>query len=255
MDGQSEYAQFECSSIQPAMKIISPNGGETYKFGDSITVKWETAGVSPLQKFDLIRLRAYPNGQEHNLVFGIVNDGQETIVIPASVPVGAYTLEIKTYINNVLVFDASDSYFKIVSGTTTCPNIQCLTDNCPGNHLPDANGCVNCSTPCSTACTDSDGGENVYVTGSSQAGDHGQFDYCDFTQNVNGVLNEAVCRDGQVSNATLNCPSDAPYCRYGKCTSIVIPVCTDTDGGSLLHTKGVVKETRMSEGPEYADYF
>ncbi|MEK7658308.1 MAG: peptidoglycan-binding protein [Patescibacteria group bacterium] len=30
-----------------------------------------------------------------------------------------------------------------------CPTVNCFWDPCPGNHLPDANGCVNCSTACS----------------------------------------------------------------------------------------------------------
>ncbi len=29
-----------------------------------------------------------------------------------------------------------------------CPAVQCILDSCPGNHSPDTNGCVNCSTPC-----------------------------------------------------------------------------------------------------------
>src|SRR3989339_1121871 len=107
-----------CISTQPSITVTSPNGGETYKLGGSITVNWKTANVSSSEKFNLIRLRAYPNGQEYNLVEGVLNDGQEVITIPSSVPEGAYTLEIKSYIGDVLLFDASDSYFKIVSTTT-----------------------------------------------------------------------------------------------------------------------------------------
>lgn len=114
----------ESTTILPSIRyitVISPNGGESYKKDDSgsisssITVKWSTTGVSSSHKLNLIRLRAYPNGQEYNLAEDVLNDGQETIVIPSSVPVGAYTLEIKSYMDNILVFDASDSYFKISS--------------------------------------------------------------------------------------------------------------------------------------------
>ncbi len=34
--------------------------------------------------------------------------------------------------------------------STFCPTVNCFVDSCPGKHLPDANGCVNCSTPCSS---------------------------------------------------------------------------------------------------------
>lgn len=29
-----------------------------------------------------------------------------------------------------------------------CPEIVCITDPCPGNHLPDENGCISCASPC-----------------------------------------------------------------------------------------------------------
>jgi len=31
----------------------------------------------------------------------------------------------------------------------TCPTITCIWDPCPGKHLPDAQGCINCASPCS----------------------------------------------------------------------------------------------------------
>lgn len=40
-----------------------------------------------------------------------------------------------------------------VPPATKCPTINCLTDNCPGKHLPDANGCVSCASPCPPVST------------------------------------------------------------------------------------------------------
>jgi len=131
MDGQNEYAQFDCSSTQPFVTVVSPNGGETYKNNGSIIVNWKTAGVSASQILDVIRLRVYPNGQEYNLISNTLNDGIENIAIPSSVPVGAYTLEIKSYVNNILVFDASDSYFKIVSTISQCSSDADCPTMCP----------------------------------------------------------------------------------------------------------------------------
>jgi hypothetical protein len=102
------------STGRPSIIIISPNGGETYKNdGSSITVNWETKNVPSSHIFDVVRLRAYPNGQEYNLAYNVINDGQE-ILVPTSVPSGSYTLEMKTYVNGTLVTDGSDSYFKII---------------------------------------------------------------------------------------------------------------------------------------------
>jgi hypothetical protein len=129
------------SCSNQSIRVISPNGGETYKIGDTITVNWKTVGVSTSETLSIIRLRAYPYGQEYNLAYNVVNDGQEVITLPSSVPVGAYTLEIKTYVNNVLVFDASDSYFKIVPLV-----VQCSSDaDCPTM-------CPTCVSGSSTAC-------------------------------------------------------------------------------------------------------
>jgi peptidoglycan hydrolase-like protein with peptidoglycan-binding domain len=112
------------TSTLPSITILSPNGGETYKYGgDTMTVNWVTANVASSQRFDVMRLRGYPNGGEYNLITSFLNDGQEVVSIPSSIPVGAYTLEIKTYVNDVLVMDSSDSYFKIVDTTTAQSSI------------------------------------------------------------------------------------------------------------------------------------
>lgn len=106
------------ANTTPSITVLSPNGGETYKNdGSPITVNWSTNNVPSSQKLDVIRLRAYPSGQEYNLAYGVLNDGHE-VLVPSSVPVGAYTLEIKTYVNGTLVMDSSDSYFKIIDATT-----------------------------------------------------------------------------------------------------------------------------------------
>lgn len=115
-------------SLQPSVAITSPNGGETYKNdGSSITVRWQTKNIPASQKFDVIRLRAYPNGQEYNVSYGVINDGLE-LIVPSSVPVGSYTLEIKTYVNENIVMDSSDAYFKIVDATpaTVSEQVKCV---------------------------------------------------------------------------------------------------------------------------------
>ncbi|MDO8529916.1 MAG: hypothetical protein Q7S10_00680 [bacterium] len=114
------------SNSQPSLTLISPNGGETYKKEGPVTVipvNWKTTGIMPLETIDVIRLRSYTSGQEYNLAYTVVNDGNEVIFVPSSVPAGSYTLEMKTYKNNVLVFDASDSYFKIIDAAQPVINL------------------------------------------------------------------------------------------------------------------------------------
>ena len=119
-------------SPQPSITVLSPNGGETYKNdGSSITVNWLTNNVPPSHIIDVIRLRVYPTGydfkQEYNLATNVLNDGQEVITIPSSIPVGAYTLEMKTYVGETLVMDSSNSYFKIID--VSQPSITVLSPN------------------------------------------------------------------------------------------------------------------------------
>lgn len=108
----------------PSVTILSPNGGETFKNdGSSITVKWQTDNMPSTHELILIRLRAVSGGREYNLDSNVLNDGQEVLSIPTSVPVGAYTLEIKTYVDNVLAMDSSDSYFKLVDVSQNQPTV------------------------------------------------------------------------------------------------------------------------------------
>lgn len=121
------------SAGKPSVTVLSPNGGETYQRGGNgvFMVKWQTQNVSGNQKLDVIRLRSDQNGQEYNLVIGAINDGYEAIALPASVPDGAYTLEIKASVNGTTIMDASDSYFKIF-GSDQQPEVselvKCIFD-------------------------------------------------------------------------------------------------------------------------------
>jgi hypothetical protein len=139
-DYSDNYFTISAASTQPTITVTSPNGGETYKKSDSITVKWQSSGTSSTQKIDIVRLRAYPNGQEYNLNASnvLVSAGYAIAEFPSSLPVGAYTLELKGYTSDgVLLFDSSDSYFKIVDSTeqckvnTDCPQVTCVMAPCP----------------------------------------------------------------------------------------------------------------------------
>jgi hypothetical protein len=43
----------------------------------------------------------------------------------------------------------NDSFCK----SSTCPDIRCVWDPCPGKHIPNENGCINCASPCEKSCT------------------------------------------------------------------------------------------------------
>jgi hypothetical protein len=113
---------FKSTNLTPTITITSPNGGGYYAKNSPMKVTW-TTNIPQTEYLDVIRLRAYQNGQEYYLAGGVLNTGGTNVTIPSNVPAGAYTLEIKTYTkgSGVLVMDASDSYFKITDSTVTPP--------------------------------------------------------------------------------------------------------------------------------------
>ncbi|MBI2049951.1 MAG: VWA domain-containing protein [Candidatus Staskawiczbacteria bacterium] len=118
-----------CTTAQPSITVLSPNGGERYAVksvmdGNAIIVRWQTINMSLSQELE-IRLRgkpssAYPDGRIHARVRRVSNKDTETMP-PTFVytPPGDYKVEIETYVDNVLVFDSSDDYFKIVQPSLT----------------------------------------------------------------------------------------------------------------------------------------
>lgn len=106
-----------CIQTMPSVTVLSPNGGEYYNNdGSPINVTWSTKNVPSNFTFDVIRLRGYPNGGEIILSQNVTNDGSDVISFKG-VPAGEYTLEMKAYLNGVLVMDSSDSSFTVIAST------------------------------------------------------------------------------------------------------------------------------------------
>jgi len=55
---------------------------------------------------------------------------------------------------------------------TTCPKILCVYDPCPNRHLPDANGCINCASPCPTNATTTAPSGTVCGNGICESGEN-----------------------------------------------------------------------------------
>ncbi len=86
----------KCNSNSPStIKVLSPNGGETYTAGQKITVKWESCNVNP-NSIGIILIKHNPaipytqsEGQGDYAGFSLGNystadDGIEQITLPAS---------------------------------------------------------------------------------------------------------------------------------------------------------------------------
>ncbi|MFA6386835.1 MAG: peptidoglycan-binding protein [Candidatus Paceibacterota bacterium] len=108
----------------PSITILSPNGGEVYKLGQQITVRWKSVNI-PANT--LLAVNLFSNDP---MLFaylarnGTLNDGIETFTLP-STNSSQYIITIGTpkggdLSNSALdTFDKSDNYFTISSSTPT----------------------------------------------------------------------------------------------------------------------------------------
>ncbi len=112
------------SSLQPSMTVISPSGGESYRVGDIMDVRWTSSGI-PSDNIVNIRLKGYTDGKEYNFPpypLQSYNDGSESVRVQSTIPIGSYILELKTPANGGGSYLASsNSYFKIVNDTPVYP--------------------------------------------------------------------------------------------------------------------------------------
>lgn len=81
-----------------------------------------------------------------------------------------------------------------------CPPIMCVWDPCPGKHLPDANGCVNCASPCAEG-TETSPPSSVCIQ----------------------VITPAVSPEGICKNFPTPCDVPAGWKKVEKCPGEVVP--------------------------------
>ncbi|HUC88640.1 MAG TPA: Ser-Thr-rich GPI-anchored membrane family protein [Candidatus Paceibacterota bacterium] len=105
------------STSTPSIKVLSPNGGETYTAGQKITVKWSSCNVPPSDSDIFVAL--HQNGDWQNVSYltnGTINDGSEIFTIPSDVSVGSYKIRVGSPAGKIQQ-DYSDNLFTINSAT------------------------------------------------------------------------------------------------------------------------------------------
>ena len=127
------------SATQPSITVLSPNGGETYKIGDTLNIKWNASNFSDSSKV-YIELR--PDGpaisvgsQAVKIVAISPTSGYYLWQVPNTIIPGQYIIEVyKADQNGIVnsnesVKDVSDTRFTISSVTSTQPSITVLSPN------------------------------------------------------------------------------------------------------------------------------
>lgn len=121
------------STTAPWIKVLSPNGGESYKAGEQFTVKWDSCNVSPSQKVEVNIYSSNPTVFGFLADGGTVNDGVETFNLDSGLPIGSnYEITVGVPIsgdfnNSALsIYDKSDANFSIIDKE---PKAQTHTDS------------------------------------------------------------------------------------------------------------------------------
>ncbi|MBI4016023.1 MAG: hypothetical protein HY362_04890 [Candidatus Aenigmarchaeota archaeon] len=201
-----------------SITVTSPNGGETWRLKDTVTISWTSSGVNYVY-IDL--LDSSGTIKVSNLVNVNGNPGTTSWTIPEYVSLGSYKVRVSTcptiadrnscYENSKSVKDTSDGLLEIKP----------------------------------SACIDSDNGNDINTKGTVTVNYATYTDYC----SGNSVI-EYYCGSSQATSAssqTQTCASGYS-CSDGHCiaqstTTTTTPpysgACTDSDGGINSNTNGV----------------
>lgn len=120
------------STQQPLITVISPNGGETYKPGTTVNIKWASNSI----KTDSVKIelgyshtdKTYPGGTyiEDWLIESTPNTGSYNWTIPEYYATGILSSSFSIKISGGGVTDYSDRKFTIMPGPTTNTTISVL---------------------------------------------------------------------------------------------------------------------------------
>ena len=121
-------------TTKPTLKILSPNGNETYTAGHKVTVKWISCNIPSTDKVHVALLW---DSSREGVSGGVVqdasvNDNQAVVTLPTDVGNGGFYLKGKLYKVQVVqsnngtpnyngASDTSDASFTILNGTIVNP--------------------------------------------------------------------------------------------------------------------------------------
>ncbi|MEI6580942.1 MAG: hypothetical protein WCO07_02090, partial [bacterium] len=140
------------------IKVLSPNGGETYTAGQKVNIKWKSCNVPTNQEL-VVSLGYKNNNTAGDLVFsGTLNDGSEILTVPQNSVFTQKQYQLGKFYRafietpgidaqtQLYVSDYSDNFFTIKQSSTKCPLIsQPAPSFCPNGTIKtveDSNKCI-----------------------------------------------------------------------------------------------------------------
>lgn len=103
----------QTTSIKPSITILSPNGNESYKIGDEVTIKWlhSYLGSSNIN----IHWCKNVNDSCDKIATNVQNSGTYSWKIPTNFVTGSYKIELFNDDITNKAIDSSDNYFTITN--------------------------------------------------------------------------------------------------------------------------------------------
>jgi len=119
------YASVSSGPVQPSVRVLSPNGGETWAPASAHDITWTTPGTSTAN----VRIEISTNGgaSYSNIVASTPNDGSHSWTVPSS-PSATCLVRI-TDTGNAALIDTSDSYFAIAAAPPPSSQITVVSPN------------------------------------------------------------------------------------------------------------------------------
>jgi hypothetical protein len=243
IDGESEYATFNCSSTQPSITVTSPNGGETWKVGETKNITWQTSNISsPNDKITLYVALANNLGMHCNIAQKIPNTGSYNFTVgDPSTYCGSAINNISYrvggqfkilacagsalgYNNCDVVQDYSDNYFTITSGTAiTCTdsdNSDSIDTYTQGADIFISGSVVYTNhtnlTPSNGTLTDACRGSSILA----EYRCHNNFEDMNLVTCPNGCENGACKRESTQPSITVTSPNGGEVWKVGETHNI-----------------------------------
>ena len=217
IDTSDNYFTISAATTQPAITVTSPNGGETWKVGETHNITWTSSNFGSMG-VSINLLKPGATGAEYlrNIALNLPNTGTYQWTIPSSVSSGTYNLMLVSS-GGVAVQDYSNNYFTITAATTRI-NGACGS----------ANGVGVASAPSSNLCSAG--------TASAVA----------FTYNTNSWTWACLGSNGGTISGNCTAPI---ACTESNWTSVLSPSVCPSSG---LQTKTWTKVGTCSGGISYS---
>ena len=104
------------STLKVSVKVVSPNGGETFKVGDTVAISW-TSSNNTTGKVMIGLTSADGNTivkEITNYLEGVADTGSYSWIIDSSIKAGAYKIVVQTPERPQYAYDVSDAPFYVI---------------------------------------------------------------------------------------------------------------------------------------------